>query len=501
MQVDTAAWRDAARIFSMQNDYSARGALYTLQSACRALGALKGRKTIILVSEGFGISDPVRASLPKVIDAANKANVAVYTINPRGLEQADPVQLIRFTQPAQAATFASAGMVVVGNSSFDLLHMENRANLREDCLGELAASTGGITLRNSNEFRKGLEQAVNDSHFYYELTYLPKNQAPDGKFRKIDVRLRPQFKGYTVRARGGYYAGGSAMEMAGSTEVQMSQALYDVNPINELKTAVAHAIFADPQGKNLVLIALTLRPESVTLQKETGRQSEGFKVLASVFNERGAIVSDYRQDYRLSLDESQLTGVLKDGATLVMNLELPSGRYQIKTVVREISSGRMGTQRSDIEVTPFDTGGPQMSTIVLVRQQLAAAPLPGKTDPGNAYEPLRMGGIVLVPATVRPYPREGYLTAFFHVYHVGDPDDPDKTRYHYQMSLYCDETLVSRSDAKSVRSQIRHPLCGFLLAPRLSLSALPPGAYRLEIEVALPDGTERMSRSVSFQVQ
>jgi len=501
MQVDTTAWRDAARIFSMQNDYSARGALYTLQSACRALGALKGRKTVILVSEGFGISDPVRAALPKVIDAANKANVAVYTINPRGLEQPDPVQLIRFTQPAQATTFASAGMVVAGNSSFDLLHMENRANLREDSLGELAASTGGVTLRNSNEFRKGLEQAVNDSHSYYELTYLPKNQALDGKFRKIEVRLRPRLEGYTVRARGGYYAAGSAAGMAGSAEAQMSQALYDANPVNDLETAIAPAIFADPQGKNLARMTLTLRPESVTLRNEGGRQSAGFKLLASVFNERGAIVSDYRQDYRLSLDESTLPGFLKDGATLVMNFGLPPGRYQIKTVAREISSGRMGTQRSDFEVTPFDAGGAQMSTIVLVRQQLAAGQLPGKTDSGEAYEPLRMGGIVLVPSMARSYPREGYLTAFFHVYHVGDPDDPGKTRYHYQMSLYRDETLFSQSDPKSVRSEIRHPLRGFLLAPRLSLSALPPGNYRLEVEVALPDGRDRISRSVSFQVQ
>lgn len=498
-QIDTTAWRDAARIFSLENDFSARGMLYTLQSVCRALGALKGRKTVILVSEGFAISETVRPALPKLIDAANRANVAIYTVNPRGMEQVDPGQPVRLTQPSQATTFASAGMVVAGNSAFDLVRMENRANSLEDCLGEIAAATGGVTLRNTNEFFRGLEQALKDAHSYYELTYVPANQAADGRFRRIEVRLAPRLRGYHVRARGGYYAVASASSAAGSAEAQMSQALYDANLLDDLQAEIVPAYFAGPRGESLARVTLTLRPESVTLRDDGGRRTAEFKLLAAVFDETGALVRDIRQDYRLSLDESNLGAFLQEGATLAMDFALPPGTYQLKTVIREEPSGRMGSRRNVLEMASFCAGRPAISTIVLAQRQLAASA--ANSEARETYDPLRMGDAIWVPALPGSFARAGYLTAFFHVYDVSDPDDPSRSSYRYRMNLYRGETLVGSSDPKPVAGGARHPWNGFLLAPRLSLAALEPASYRLEVQLELPDGSTRAARSVSFTVR
>lgn len=498
-QIDTTAWRDAARIFSLENDFSARGALYTLHSVCRALGALKGRKTVILVSEGFAISETVRPALPKLIDAANRANVAIYTINPRGMEQVDPGRPVQLSQPSQATTFASAGMVVAGNSVFDLVRMENRANSLEDCLGEIAVATGGVTLRNSNEFFRGLSQALQDAHSYYELTYVPTNQTADGRFRRIEVRLAPRLKGYHVRARGGYYAVASTDSAAGSADAQMSQALYDSNLLDDLRIEIAPAYFAGPRGETLVHATLTLQPESVTLRNDQGQRVAEFRLLAAVFDETGAVVRDIRQDYRLSLDESNLGSFLQEGATLAMDFTLPPGTYQLKAVIREEPSGRMGSRRNSLEVERFDTGSPAVSTIALAQRQLAAGA--ANSEVRETFNPLRMGDTVWVPAPPGSFRREGYLTAFFHVYSVSDPEDPNRSPYRYRMNLYRGEALLSSSEPKPVESRARHPWNGFLLAPRLSLAALEPGSYRLEVLLELPDGGARASRSVSFTVR
>lgn len=498
-QIDTTAWRDAARIFSLENDFSARGMLYTLQSVCRALGALKGRKTVILVSEGYAISETVRPALPRLIDAANRANVAIYTINPRGMEQVDPGQPVRLTQPSQATTFASAGMVVAGNSVFDLVRMENRANSLEDCLGEIAAATGGVTLRNSNEFLRGLERAVADAHSYYELTYVPADPSADGRFRRIEVRLAPRLKGYRVRARGGYYAVDSASAAAGSAETQMAQALYDANLLDDLRADVAAAYFADPHGEALARVTLSLRPESVTLRDDGGGRTAEFKLLAAVFDETGALVRDIRQDYRLSLDESNLGAFLQEGATLALDFVLPPSAYQLKTVLREEPSGRMGSRRTLLEIAPLDTGNPVISSIVPARHR--PAPNAKKSEAGAVYDPMRMGDAIWVPAPASSFRREGHMTAFFHVYNVIDPGDPGRSPYSYRMNLYRGETLLSSSEPRPVQSGLRHPWNGFMLAPRLSLAALEPGSYRLEVQLALADGSTRATRSMSFTVR
>ncbi|MFH1572672.1 MAG: VWA domain-containing protein [Acidobacteriota bacterium] len=496
LQIDMTAWDDAARIFATQNDYSARGSLHTLESVCKSLAALKGRKTIILISEGFAASDPVAASLPRVLDAANKANVAIYAINPRGLEQYDPGQPITFSQAARARTFQSTGSVVAGNSSFDIVRMENRANSLEDSLGELAVGTGGVTLRNSNEFLKGLKRAVDDGHSYYELTYVPKNQAVDGRFRRIEVRLSAALKDYSVRTRRGYHETDAAGPTAVSAEARMSQELYSREPAEDLRAAMAPSFFADPAGGNITLVSLALEPGGVEFRQEVDRQTAHFILLAAVFDERGAVLRDYRQDYRLALDEPTLRDFQKDGATLDLRFSLPPGRYQVKTVVLEVSSGRMGVQRSDLEVPSMDALRPQMSSIVLSRQSRPIESGAGTEE----FDPLRLGNLTAVPSAMNRFTPESDVTALFHVYHVRDAPAPEDAPYRYRMTLCRDGAPFGRTDEEPVGSGFPHPLGGFVMAPRLSLSALPPGLYRLEIEILPQDGTPVAARSVAFQV-
>jgi hypothetical protein len=83
---------------------------------------------------------------------------------------------------------------------------------------------------------------------------------------------------------------------------------------------------------------------------------------------------------------------------------------------------------------------------------------------------------------------------------VSDSVDRGRTQYQCQLSVYRDDVLYSRSETRAAQSEIRHPLKGYLLISRIFLSNLVPGSYRIEVEVALPDGRNRVSRSVLFQV-
>jgi VWFA-related protein len=110
---------------------------------------------------------------------ANRANVTMYTIDPRGLvggsdldEQVDPTEWN------------------------DYLHKS------QDSLRVLAEQTGGIAVINQNDFSKALQKIDADTSDYYMLGYYSKNPDPTRRYRTIDVKVkRPNMN---VTSRKGY---------------------------------------------------------------------------------------------------------------------------------------------------------------------------------------------------------------------------------------------------------------------------------------------------------
>ena len=68
---------------------------------------------------------------------------------------------------------------------------------------EMAQSTGGMTESSAN-IAFALEKAAGASENYYLLYYSPKNYVADGKFRKLEVKIKG--KNYNITHRAGYIA-------------------------------------------------------------------------------------------------------------------------------------------------------------------------------------------------------------------------------------------------------------------------------------------------------
>jgi hypothetical protein len=68
---------------------------------------------------------------------------------------------------------------------------------------EIASATGGITESSAN-VSSSLKKAAKASENYYLLYYTPKDFVADGKFRKIEVKVKG--KKYRVTHRAGYIA-------------------------------------------------------------------------------------------------------------------------------------------------------------------------------------------------------------------------------------------------------------------------------------------------------
>jgi VWFA-related protein len=197
--------------------------LSAIKSLIVHMGSLKeGRKSLIVVSEGFtymlppqmrnanatmpGSGNPnafnpmaganninedrasffasldMDSDLRDVYDTANKNNVSIYTVDPRGLPgfEFDINENVNFQTDSKYL-----------NSTMDTLRL-------------LAENTDGRAIVNRNDLAAGMRQITKDSSAYYLIGYNSSQAPADGKFHEIKVRVKRP--GIQVRARKGYWA-------------------------------------------------------------------------------------------------------------------------------------------------------------------------------------------------------------------------------------------------------------------------------------------------------
>ena len=163
--------------------------LQVLQRVLTSLGAAKGRKAVILVSEGF-IYDPNLSEFKDAVQASRRGNAAMYFLDVRGLTGMPAYFTAEFGPAIDSRD--------IGAVFLDTLQEAEGAE-------SLASDSGGFSVKNTNDLGKGIQRISDESRTYYLLGYIPSVAARDGRFRKIQVKL-PGKKGINIRARKGYFA-------------------------------------------------------------------------------------------------------------------------------------------------------------------------------------------------------------------------------------------------------------------------------------------------------
>jgi VWFA-related protein len=160
--------------------------LRVVEALSNGLARMAGPKTVVYISEGFVLQD-MEPALRDATGLANRAGAHFYTIDARGLNKGSVSSSI-IDQPA----------------AFDPAGPMNTFDMQADGTNALAVDTGGMAIRNENNFGRALDIIQQDTGTYYVLGYTPSNQKFDGKYRSISASVRrPDVK---VRARRGYLA-------------------------------------------------------------------------------------------------------------------------------------------------------------------------------------------------------------------------------------------------------------------------------------------------------
>jgi VWFA-related protein len=435
--------------------------LRALKTLADTLAPIEQKKSIIYFSAGMQRSgQDNQVELRAAINAAVRGNVSFYPVDTRGLQAVVPGGDARQASGRGNAMFSGRGVA----QQYDTLAGS------QDTLTSLAADTGGHAFTDSNDFGEAFARVQSDMSAYYLLAYSSSNPARDGRYRRIQVRVKRD--GYKVEARSGYYADRDFVHTSrGDRETQLQDQLFSAVSATDLPVMVTAGWFRLSPDKYYVPVALAVPGYAVPVVNETDKVS--LDVLGMVRDEQGRPLGRFRETLQLPPG----TGKSLAGKQVLYQsgMTLPPGRFSVKAVVRENATGMMGTYESAIAVPELKKESMKVSSIVVGTQMEPAAK--GKTD-----NPLVREGIQLVPNLTHVVGRDQKLYFYYEVYDpsesAGSPPQLRTSLAFYRGKVKVYETPVVERTTIDVPE--RHAaLFQFEVPP----DAFTPGLYTCQINV------------------
>jgi VWFA-related protein len=479
-----------------QRAFRARSVFDSLRQWCDILASVRGRrKALVFISEGidYNIDDPInnpyageiRDSVRDAISAATRANVNIYSIDPRGLTDMGD-ELIGIS------ALPGPGDADVGGPSTLLRELR----LSQDSLRVISDETGGFASVNTNDTRGAFTRIVQENSAYYVLGYYSTNERRDGRFRKIDLTVtRP---GLTVRTRRGYAAvsgkprAREAPPMAGVSS-ELREVLDSPVPVSGFTLAAAAAPLKGDGGQASVLVTVQGSGGDLTFTEKDGRFDNVVEASVLAIDGDGRIKAGDRASLSLAVKPETLAALRQVGFRVLLRLPLPPGKYQLRVAARESGAGRMGSVYDDLEVPDFTRLPLSMSGLILSSRQNNVVPTP---RPDETLQKLLAGH----PTTARDFRSDDELVAAAEVYDT-QGDRAHKVNITTTLLTDAGTSVFNRADERS-SSELRGRTGGYGYSVRVPLKGLAPGLYVLRVEARSTLGKEaQASREVVVRVR
>jgi VWFA-related protein len=357
---------------SLESDQQGLATTNALLALVNGLRALPGRKAVVFFSEGLVLPDRVVGTLSSVISEANRGGVSFYAADAAGLRTKSGADETRreLTGTADALQAATESDTTLGaRSSMTRLLERNEDLLRLDPasgLGALARETGGFLIRDTNDLSGGLGRVEEELGAYYLLSYAPRNETWDGRYRRIEVR--PRRSGLTVQARRGYFAVRTPTPTPVLEHEAPALARLESTPrARDLPVRVRASHFPAEDGESVISVAAELPGGAAALRPdgESDDLAQDFTVLALVRDASGRVVHKSSRRYALSWPKSKADEVRRGRIYFERDALLPPGRYTVEVVAYDAQAATAGVGRLTL-VAPPPRDVLRLSSLVVV---------------------------------------------------------------------------------------------------------------------------------------
>lgn len=474
----------------------ATGTLGALRYIVNGMADLPGRKSVILLSEGFRLEQRdehgfrttggVMDFLRQLVDEANRRSVVFYTIDPRGLQV--------------AGIDAADNTGELSPEAINQRASDRREELSETQAGldYLAQETGGISIKNNNDISGGVRRILDDQS-YYLIAYEPDSDTFDPRIRKYNrIEIKVLRSGARTRYRSGFFnvadkEDNTAKAAVGTPAQQLQAALVSPFAVGGV-TLRLNALFGnDPRSGSYVRSLLHVDASDLKfVDGPNGTKRAEFDILAVSFGDNGQMVDQIGKSYALTVKPENVKYLTDNGFiySFVFPVKKP-GPYQYRVAVRDVNGGKAGSASQFIEIPDLKKGGLTLSGMILEslsaqqwRQMSDATARMPITDPMTDTATRR-----IKPGTVLRYGYEIYNAKL---------DPSRRPQLTARIRVFRDGKLVLDGKGAEVSFDGQADLGRIRVSGALSIgSAMEPGEYILQVIVT--DALAKVKRQIAAQ--
>ncbi len=485
------------------------GSLESIRHVVDGMRDLPGRKSVVLFSESMSPYDEdgvidllVMEKLRTVTDSASRAWVVIYSVDPRGLEafegSADESALPRpYFERSRASQESKEGM------------------------RHLAEETGGFFVDNDNDIAGGVRQAHEDQKGYYLIGYDPTARtsgAKAGKPKPRNIKVKVKRPGMTVRSRSGFLGTPDPSPRPAppaTRQAQMTAALRSPFTTGDIRTRLT-GLFSNAgsgakpgarkdadaarKGKDGSFIDTMLHIDGrdITFVDEADPKDGSVwkkavvDVLLITFGDNGQAEDSSGETMIVQVRGKAYESALRNG--FVHNMKHPvkkPGAYQFRAVVRDATSGRLGSASQFIEVPDVGKGRLLLSGVMMRSDEPPVEPgQPAPNPRGTAAQRVFRPGELLVYAYVVMNPKLDKVSRL--------------PRLEARTVLYRDGRQIHQGEPLELDARGQADLKRIATGGRLQLgSEMSSGNYVLQVVVTDKlAGTEHQTaaQSIDFEI-
>ena len=295
-----------------------------------SLSGTPGRKSLVWITGSFPFyldsftsvpgDNGLRALYEGVLQALNDAQISIYPVDARGLLS------------DETYSGENTGSLLPAGAS-DAARQSSISSLKT-----FAAMTGGVAYYNTNDVSGAYGRAVQDSSSYYLLSYYLDHHDNKMGWRKLQVELAR--KDAEVRARAGFLVTNVSANPQLTQKADLDLALHSPFESTGIPIAERWEGFRTKGQKKEVGFALSV--PATRLIDEADKNYVDLEFVAQAMN-KGSVAATVSQQFKGNIVPETLAKLKTDGILYRHFLELPPGDYEVRFVVRDNLTGRIGS--------------------------------------------------------------------------------------------------------------------------------------------------------------
>ena len=248
-------------------------------------------------------------------------------------------------------------------------------------------------------------------------------------------------------------------------------------------------------SENLVLVSTTIQilNNQITFKENQGIQQARINIFGRVSTITGRVVQVFEDVINKDIPDPSLRVILDKTSLYQRSMTLPSGRYKLELVLKDLYSGNVGTQYFGFIVPKYRARKLSTSSLILADQIKKLS----SQEVGNQM--FDVGGTKVYPNVKEEFTKERDLRVYFQVYNLAVDEKTNQTSVSIEYIFRKDQKELFRLQQDQEDSiQSAEPIS---LERILPLKSMQTGFYRLEVKVTDNISQQSIRQIAKFEVK